>query len=150
MVNNEKLNHIPLILLTADTTTETRLKAFDTGAIDIMHKPFSFHELQQKIKTVLSTMEKQKVAFINTYIAQNNFSQGGGQVGSKSEDDILSMYGLTERERSLVELLKIGYTYERIGEILYISDKTAKKHAQNIFRKVGATNKIDLIQKLNP
>lgn len=146
LVNNEKLNHIPLILLTADTTAETRLKALDIGVMDIMYKPFSFHELQQKIKIVLNAMDKQKVAFFNTYISKNIYDQ----VESKNNVDLLSIYGLTERERSVVELLRIGNTYEQIGEHLYISDKTAKKHAQNIFRKVGVTNKIELIQKLNP
>ena len=138
--------YIPLILLTADTTAETRLKALDIGVMDIMYKPFSFHELQQKIKIVLNAMDKQKVAFFNTYISKNIFDQ----VESKNNVDLLSIYGLTERERSVVELLRIGNTYEQIGELLYISDKTAKKHAQNIFRKVGVTNKIELIQKLNP
>lgn len=140
---NENLNHIPLILLTADTTTETRLKALETGAIDILHKPFSFHELLQKIKIVLKTMDRQKLSFINN-ITQNNFPKET----LASDGDLQNMYGLTVRERSIVELLKIGHTYEQIGDQLFISDKTAKKHAQNIFRKVGASNKIELLQKL--
>ncbi len=145
LVNNEKFNHIPIILLTADTTAETRFKALKVGVIDIMYKPFSFHELQQKISTVLTTMDKQKVAFFNAYINKSSFDQ----LESKNEVHLQSMYGLTERERSVVKLLKRGHTYEQIGEMLYISDKTAKKHAQNIFRKVGVTNKIELIQKLS-
>lgn len=144
LAKNEKFNHIPLILLTADTTTETRLKALKTGALDILYKPFSFHELEQKIKTVLSTIEKQKITFINTYITHNNLVNETLQ----GHINVQNIYGLTERELSIVELLKVGYTYEQIGETLYISDKTAKKHAQNIFRKVGASNKIDLLQKL--
>lgn len=140
---NEKFNHIPLILLTADTTNETKLKALSVGVIDILYKPFSFQELQQKIRSVLNTIDKQKVAFINTYINQN---QSVAQQNIHAEPQ--NIYGLTERERSIVELLKVGYTYDQIGDILFISGKTAKKHAQNIFRKVGVSNKIELIQKI--
>lgn len=144
LANHENFNHIPLIILTADTTAETRLRALNIGAMDILYKPFSFHELQLKIKTVINTMERQKIAFIGAYITR---SHGRDEVILDHTDN-QDVFGLTERERSIIELLKVGYTYEQIGEKLFISGKTAKKHAQNIFRKVNVNNKIELLQKL--
>jgi len=144
IANHKKFNHIPLILLTADTTVETRLKALKTGVIDVLYKPFSFHELEQKIKAVLNTLDKQKIAFFEKYITRSNPTIET----MKPNDDIPGVFGLTERERSIVDLLKVGHTYEQIGEILFISGTTAKKHAQNTFRKVGVSNKIELLQKL--
>ncbi|HLT87369.1 MAG TPA: ATP-binding protein [Sphingobacterium sp.] len=144
LANSEKYSHIPLILLTADTTPGTRHKALQIGAIDILYKPFSFHELHQKITSVLNTLERQKTAFFNTYITRNPVASEIVQ----SPEGFQNIYGLTARECNVVELLKEGYTYEQIGEKLFISGKTAKKHAQNIFRKVGVSNKIHLLQKL--
>jgi len=45
-------------------------------------------------------------------------------------------------------LLK-GYTYRRIGEVLFISEKTVNNHIQNIYEKTGATNKLDMARILN-
>lgn len=57
-------------------------------------------------------------------------------------------YKLTNREIEIVQLLRQGYRYQAIAEKLFISELTVKKHARNIFEKVGATNKIELIHKL--
>lgn len=142
--NSDKFGHIPLILLTADTTTDTKLKALKIGVIDILYKPFSFNELQQKIETVLNTLEKQKIAFF----ASHGICKEMSQEPVIDQKHIKDLFGLTERELVIIDYLKEGYTYEQIGELLFISGKTAKKHSQNIFKKVGATNKINLIQKL--
>ncbi|ULT38480.1 response regulator [Niabella defluvii] len=46
--NQDKYNHIPIILLTAKSTPTDRLKGLRLGAIDFISKPFSFEELSQK------------------------------------------------------------------------------------------------------
>ncbi|WP_304066890.1 response regulator transcription factor [Pedobacter glucosidilyticus] len=58
------------------------------------------------------------------------------------------LYKLTNREVEIVQLLRQGYRYQTIADELFISELTVKKHARNIFEKVGATNKVELIHKL--
>jgi len=41
-----------------------------------------------------------------------------------------------------------GVRYKAIAQTLFISEKTVSKHIQNIFEKVGVTNKVELINKL--
>jgi two-component system phosphate regulon response regulator PhoB len=50
---HESTNSIPVILLTARTEEEERLRGFDTGADDYVTKPFSPRELVARVKALL-------------------------------------------------------------------------------------------------
>jgi DNA-binding CsgD family transcriptional regulator len=52
-------------------------------------------------------------------------------------------HGLTEREREVLALLVAGRTNREIGEILFISPKTAGVHVSNILGKLGAVNRVE-------
>jgi DNA-binding CsgD family transcriptional regulator len=53
-------------------------------------------------------------------------------------------YGLTEREREVVELIRAGKTNQEIAGELFISVATVKDHNYNIFRKTGVRNRVEL------
>ena len=57
-------------------------------------------------------------------------------------------YNLTTRETEIVRLIIKGYSYKIIASDLGISEKTVSKHVSNIFSKVSATNKVEMINKL--
>jgi DNA-binding CsgD family transcriptional regulator len=57
-------------------------------------------------------------------------------------------YQLTKRQVEIVLLLRRGHTYKTIAEGLFISEKTVNNHIQNIYEKIGASNKVELIYKL--
>jgi DNA-binding CsgD family transcriptional regulator len=50
-------------------------------------------------------------------------------------------YGLTQRERDVLELLADGHTDAEIGAALYISPKTANRHVGAILAKLGVHNR---------
>lgn len=60
---------------------------------------------------------------------------------------ILNKYKLTRRENDVVFLLTKGYRNKIIGEILYISETTVKKHVYNIFNKIGINSRFELLCK---
>lgn len=55
---------------------------------------------------------------------------------------------LSTREIEVAQLVKKGWTNQKIGQHLYISVNTVKKHLQSIYRKFNIQNKIQLVQKL--
>lgn len=57
-------------------------------------------------------------------------------------------YGLTAREKEIAVLICRGQTYKQIAETLYISERTATKHSENIFSKAKVSNKLELLNKL--
>ena len=57
-------------------------------------------------------------------------------------------YNLTNREKEIASLICRGSSYRQIAEALFISERTATKHAQNIFDKVKVSSKLELLNKL--
>jgi DNA-binding CsgD family transcriptional regulator len=53
-------------------------------------------------------------------------------------------YGITRREREVVEKLLEGKTDRRIGEELYISPRTVDTHLRSVFRKCRITSRLQL------
>jgi ATP/maltotriose-dependent transcriptional regulator MalT len=51
--------------------------------------------------------------------------------------------GLTPREVDVLALVAQGKTNAQIGEILFISDKTASVHVSHILAKLGASNRVE-------
>lgn len=61
----------------------------------------------------------------------------------KKEGPDLSV--LTKREKQVAELIKRGCSNREIGEELYISETTVKKHVSHIFEKLGIESRKDLM-----
>jgi DNA-binding NarL/FixJ family response regulator len=48
---------------------------------------------------------------------------------------------LTPREEEVLELVAVGFTNAGIAERLWISPGTVKKHLENVYAKLGVTNR---------
>jgi len=55
---------------------------------------------------------------------------------------VLTRYGLTDRELTVLRLLAAGRTNPQIGAELYISASTASVHVSNILRKLGVSSRV--------
>ncbi len=55
---------------------------------------------------------------------------------------------LSAREKSIIPFIYDGLTYREIAYRLFISEKTLKKHIENIFKKTGLRNKTRLLNAL--
>ena len=54
---------------------------------------------------------------------------------------------LTEREREILALIAIGATNREIAAELYLSPHTVKEHTSSLYRKLGARNRADAVQR---
>jgi DNA-binding NarL/FixJ family response regulator len=54
---------------------------------------------------------------------------------------------LTVREIEILEQTSKGLSYQQIGENLFISPKTVRKHIENIYGKLQVHNKVEALQK---
>jgi DNA-binding CsgD family transcriptional regulator len=59
-----------------------------------------------------------------------------------------SAYGLTKREREVVDLVVRGASTKQISQALYISEYTVQDHLSNVFEKVGERGRRALIKRL--
>lgn len=59
-----------------------------------------------------------------------------------------SAYGLTRREREVVDLVARGASTRQISDTLFISEYTVQEHLSNVFEKVGVRGRRALIRRL--
>ncbi|GAB5046762.1 ATP-binding response regulator [Thermodesulfovibrio sp. TK110] len=59
---DEKTMFIPVIMLTAKTDVESKVKGFDIGADDYVPKPFDYRELSARIRSLLARKETSEKA----------------------------------------------------------------------------------------
>ncbi len=57
---------------------------------------------------------------------------------------LIERYGISNRERQVLELICLGETNKQIERALLISLPTVKDHISNIFQKTGVTNRVQL------
>src|SRR5690606_26988057 len=57
-----------------------------------------------------------------------------------------SQINFTEREKEIIQLIAKEYSNARIGEQLFISERTVESHRKNIFRKANVKTVVGLIK----
>lgn len=148
----DRYAHIPFIFLTAKAGPEDRIKGFGLGAVDYIQKPFKMEELLIKIEAILSNLKKHRAAIVSkayqSMLAEDGTVSRTVRPQRCAFTDNCKKYRLTSREVEIIKWLIKGLPYKTIGDSLNISDKTVAKHISNIFSKVGVSNKVELINKL--
>lgn len=82
--SNKNTDHIPIIVLSAKTNKESKLKSLAAGANAIMHKPFDEEELLVRIEGLLNQRHNQHKEFQLTFKIenpkQNSFIESVGNI----------------------------------------------------------------------
>jgi DNA-binding response OmpR family regulator len=139
------LKHVPVIFLSAIAEHERKIKGLQLGAVDFISKPFKIAELQAKIKSILSNLSNQRIAFMNGATKMMNGSQVSFQEKVISFDDKCKELGLTIRQAEIAQLLIDANSYKKIADQLHISEKTVSRHATDIFNKLEIKSKYELM-----
>lgn len=109
---------------------------FELDVIDYLLKPVTLSRFLKAAKKANDLLSIKEIQPINLPIVVDNF------------DKNCKKYALTIREIEIVKLLKEGHTYKEIGQNLFIAERTVTTHAEKIFKKTQASNKIELLKKL--
>lgn len=56
---------------------------------------------------------------------------------------------LTRRERQVARLAAQGHTIRQIGERLFIGEHTVETHLSNVYAKLGARSKSELVGRVS-
>jgi len=64
---------------------------------------------------------------------------------NNKKEGVYETFGLTNREIEIMEKIAEGKTYKQIGDELFISPSTVRKHIENIYGKLRVHNKTEAI-----
>ena len=127
---------IPVVMLTVHQSNEKIFEAICAGASGYLLKSASREEILLGIENVLS---------------------GGGAMDAQIARRVLEMfaklvtpqadYGLSERERQILQLLVSGLTKNGIAEELELSPHTIDAHTRNIYMKLHVNNRSGAVAK---
>jgi len=106
-----------------------------------------FVDLGPTVVPLLNRLEltEPQLKYVGTILAGFPIDSGDRSVGRSSDKATQNAAGLPEplskRENDVLELLAKRLTNKEIGERLFISPDTVKRHAHNIFTKLNVSSR---------
>jgi DNA-binding NarL/FixJ family response regulator len=123
---------VSVLILSAYGSDENVFRGIKAGARGYLHKNCSPRELAEAIRTV-----HEGGTIMSPEIAERTldiFGGYGGRSVNNSNGDLFPE--LTEREVEILRAVGQGKTNKEIAEKLYLSERTVRNHAYNIYRKL--------------
>ncbi|MGH2705638.1 MAG: response regulator [Actinomycetota bacterium] len=131
-----KLDAPPKVLiLTMHSDEETVTGAVAAGAAGFLPKNVDRGELIRAIHAVASGR-----GFLHPDVTRPFLDR----MGSAAED-ALSKERLTDREKSVLQLLADGKTTRQIARSLHIAEETVKTHLTHIYQKLGVSDRVQAV-----
>lgn len=127
-----KGSNIKAIILTVESDKKTIHQAIEIGADGYLLKDSAGEEIVNAIKTVHlgeKYIDKSLISMLFSGIKETN-----------KNNSILD--GLTKREIEVLMKISSGYSNKEIGEQLFLSEKTIKNYATNLFRKINVDDRV--------
>lgn len=136
---------IKYLMLTVYDDEELLFKAIKAGASGFLLKDEKINVIEQHIKNLHKGLD----APMSPSIAQKALSliNKAPVTQSAPEDGNLSAaFDVSGREIEVLQLLVDGYNYKDIGDKLFISHNTVKRHVAHIYEKLHVTSKAQAIK----
>ena len=138
---------LPVILLTARTATQSRVQGYQSGCDVYIEKPFELEEIGAVVKNLLARSQLIQTALLQyqslpvpvpAAIPENSLPL---QTQVPETD-----FSLTEREKSVLDLLSEGMSNAQIAATLFLSPRTIEKYVTNLLRKTDTSNRAELVR----
>ena len=132
-IMKEQESSVKVIMLTVENDRRTLHEAIDIGADGYLLKDSAGTEIVNAIKTVFNGekyIDKSLVSLLFSAIKNDN----------KRTVSILG--SLSKREIEVLIEISKGFSNKEIGDKLYLSEKTVKNYATNLFRKLKVEDRL--------
>jgi two-component system, NarL family, response regulator DevR len=131
-----------LVLVGMDDDESAFLAAVREGIVGYVLKDASAAEI---VGTVRAVAKGEAVCPPSLSVAL--FRSAARQTGFAYSPEFQSEFGLSAREQKLVGLIRLGLSNKEIGARLSLSEQTVKNHIHRILRKVGATDRYQILER---
>lgn len=133
--------HIKIVMITIYDDDDYIFNAIKAGADSYILKETKAEKIYETINDTLNggSVMSPSIALKTLQILKNaSFIKS-----EKATEKIL----LSERETEILEQISKGFPNKTIAENLFISPFTVKRHIENIYQKLQAHNRIELVEK---
>jgi two-component system, NarL family, response regulator DevR len=133
---------VSIVMFGMDTDQEKFLAAVHYGVTGYVLKDASAADVACAIRAVAngeSVCPPTLCRALFNHVASSRAWNPGAQVRQN--------LGLTRREQQLVQLVSEGFTNKEIATQLNLSEQTVKNHVRRMLRKVGATDRLQAIER---
>lgn len=133
----------PIIVLTARTDLDDRLRAFEKGAIDFLPKPFWFEELAARVTARLGRAqppETQRIVFGATVVDLDARAvQFEGKDAELTPHEFNLVAYLVTRQGRAISRQQLAEHALRVDDV--VSDRTVDTHIARVRKKLGEDGK---------
>ncbi len=136
---------IRFLMLTVYDDEDLLFRAIKAGASGFLLKDEKINVIEQHIWNLYKGID----APMSPSIAQKALSlilRSNAREEQKEEYGAQIPFEVSSREIEVLQLLVDGYNYKDIGDKLFISYNTVKKHVANIYEKLHVTSKAQAIK----
>ncbi|MCU0326060.1 MAG: response regulator transcription factor [Spirosomaceae bacterium] len=139
-------HQIKIIMLTVFDQEDKIFHAIQAGASGYLMKDEKASTIINSINEVLAGGSPMS-SIVATKILELLRSTQKLQVIDNQPNEVQPKdFELTKRETEILQLISRGMTYKQIAEQLFVSDKTIKKHIENIYNKLHVNSKYEAMQ----
>jgi two-component system response regulator FixJ len=116
----------PFIILTAFGDVKVAVRAFKSGAVDLIEKPYSGAQVMEAVQRAIG-QDRARL-----------------EAEARHLDSSTRLKHLTPREHDVLELVLVGLTNKEMADRLKISVKTIEVHRSRVMHKMGARSSAEL------
>lgn len=133
---------VKFVVLTIFDDDDKIFKAIKAGACGYLLK----EESGAVIADMLLSLWEGGAGPISPSIAYKILQMVQKPVADITSDAASNLFMLTEREKEILQLLSQGLEYKEIGQQIFISPNTVKKHCINIYQKLHVNSKAQALR----
>jgi NarL family two-component system response regulator LiaR len=128
--------HVQIVMLTSSKSEALIQSALQAGAIGYMLKNISVNDMVHTIR----------MAFEGKPTLAPEVAQTLINIAVQPRTPPPPSYNLTERERTILQLMVDGLSNQEIADQIFVSRATVKVHVSTILSKLGVQNRIEAVR----
>ena len=139
----------PVIMLSALSEVEDKVRGLNSGADDYLAKPFKTAELVARIKAILrrpSELKNNELTYSNLVLDQANMTLNGEQLTAKEGEIMMELMSAPEKLVSKEHLLAKIWGEEGLGEDNYVESYISR--IRKLLKKIKSQAKIVTVRSL--
>lgn len=138
---------LPVIFLTARTATRERVQGYQFGCDVYLEKPFELEEIAAVVKNLLARSQLIQTAWMQYNTLPEPVPPALATAAVRAGvAEVAGDFSLTDREKSVLDLLSEGMSNAQIATTLFLSPRTIEKYVTNLLRKTDTSNRAELVR----